>query len=133
MALSTAAASASGLVLSQRLLSEYAYVNFGRELSLRLSGQEVSEAALPMLAWDTAKTIIRDFTLDGTVAIDNIAILFEPALKINVRAFILDSVIGRKMVIKLNHPIAQDGIYYPFPEDKTYKLDLSGISYTTIE
>ena len=75
--------------------------------------------------------ILNEHTKDGAVAIDNFAILFEPALKINLAAFLKTATTGRSLVLKLERRVADDWHYYPFPEDHDYYLDLTGINTIT--
>ena len=83
-----------------------------------------------MKAWDSLKSILRDGTHDGILAIENFAILFEPELRINLSVFLREALTGRHLVIKLENPVAEDFHYYPFPQDHTYYLDLTGINST---
>lgn len=121
----------SGLVLSEKHLSGYTYVNLGAALAEAIKDEDLSGRFLPMKAWDALKSIMAENTIDGTLAIGNLAILFEPALKINPDAFLKEAMTGRQLILKLEHPVAGDWHYYPFPEDHAYYLDLTGINSTT--
>ena len=121
----------AGLVLSEKHISGITYVNLGELLAKALKDEDLSGKFLPMKAWDVLKSILKDGTNDGVLAIENFAILFEPALKINLRAFLKEAMTGRQLILKLEHPVAGNWHYYPFPEDHTYYLDLTGINSTT--
>jgi hypothetical protein len=117
----------SGLILSEKYLPGYNYVNLGQKLAEAIKEEDLGGRFLPMKAWDALKSILAEETKDGVIAIENFNILFEPALRINVRTFILDAIRGRNLILKLEHPIAQDYTYYPFPEDQSYYLDFTEI------
>lgn len=121
---------AQGLILSEKYLPDFTYVNLGEALAQAIKDEDLSGRFLPMKAWDALKSIMADNTIDGTLAIANLAILFEPALKINPDAFLKEAMIGRQLILKLEHPVARDWHYYPFPEDHAYYLDLTGINTT---
>ena len=121
----------SGLILSEKFLPGYTYVNLGSALAEALSGEDLQSKYLPMKAWDALKSILQAGTVNGTLAIENFAIIFEPALKINLNAFLKEAYFGRSLVLKLEHKVADDWHYYPFPEDHSYYLDLTGINTTT--
>ena len=120
-----------GLVLSEKKLSGYTYVDLGSALAEAIKDEDLSGRFLPMKAWDALKSIMAENTQDGTLAIENFAILFEPALKINLNAFLKEAMTGRQLILKLEHPVAGDWHYYPFPEDQAYSLDFTGINTTT--
>lgn len=122
---------AQGLILSEKYLPDFTYVNLGEALAQAIKDEDLSGRFLPMKAWDALKSILHDGTDDGVLAIENLAILFEPALKINLSAFLKEAMTGRQLILKLEHPVAGDWHYYPFPEDHTYYLDLTGINSTT--
>lgn len=121
----------SGLILSEKYLPGYNYVNLGQKLAEAIKEEDLGGRFLPMKAWDALKSILTNSTKDGTLAIENFAILFEPALKINLSAFLKEAMTGRQLILKLEHPVAGDWHYYPFPNDKQYALDLTDINTTT--
>lgn len=121
---------AQGLILSEKYLPDFTYVNLGEALAQAIKDEDLSGRFLPMKAWDALKSILKDGTNDGVLAIENFAILFEPALKINLGAFLKEAMTGRQLILKLEHPVAGDWHYYPFPEDHAYYLDLTGINTT---
>jgi len=120
-----------GLILSQKYLDGYSYVNIGRALAEVLKDEDLSGVFLPMKAWDALKVILNEGTANGIVAIENFSILFEPTLKINLRAFLKEAMAGRRLILKLDHPVSGDWTYYPFPEDHNYYLDLTDINAIT--
>ena len=120
-----------GLILSQKYLDGYSYVNIGRALAEVLKDEDLSGVFLPMKAWDALKVILNEGTANGIVAIENFSILFEPTLKINLRAFLKEAMAGRRLILKLDHPVSRDWTYYPFPEDHNYYLDLTDINAIT--
>ena len=122
---------AQGLILSEKYLPDFTYVNLGEALAQAIKDEDLSGRFLPMKAWDALKSILKDGTHSGTIAVSNFNILFEPALKINLNAFLKEAMTGRQLILKLEHPVAGDWHYYPFPEDHTYYLDLTGINSTT--
>lgn len=119
-----------GLVLSQKNLDGYVYTNIGQALAEAIKDEDLSGRFLPLKAWDALKSILKGGTKDGVLAIENFSILFEPALKINLAAFLKEAMTGRQLIIKLEHPVARDWHYYPFPADHTYYLDFTGINST---
>lgn len=120
----------SGLILSQRFLEGYDYVDIGRSLSKALKDEDLTSRFLPLKAWDALKSILNDGTKDGVLAIKNFTITFEPALRINPSAFLKEAMTGRRLLLKLEHPVAGDYRYYPFPEAPEYYLNLVGINTT---
>ncbi len=121
---------AASLILSQDYLLGYNYVNLGSTLAEAIKSEDLSSRFLPMKTWDVLKSIMAENTKDDTLAIENFTILFEPTLKINLSAFLKEAMTGRQLILKLEHPVAGDWHYYPFPEDHTYYLDLTGINTT---
>ena len=121
----------SDVILSQKYLEGCAYVNIGQSLSEALKDEDLASRFISMKSWDYLKRILHEGTKDDILAIENFDILFEPALKINPGAFLREAMAGRRLIIKLEYPVARDYHYYPFPADHTYYLDLTGISYTT--
>lgn len=121
----------SGLILSQRFLEGYDYVDVGRSLSEALKEEDLTGRFLPLKAWDALKSILNNGTQDGILAVCNFAITFEPALKINPNVFLKEAMTGRQLILKLEHPVAGDYRYYPFPDAREYYLDLAGINTTT--
>lgn len=119
------------LILSEKYLPDFTYVNMGEALAQAIKDEDLSSRFLPVKAWDALKSILTNSTKDGTLAIENFAILFEPALKINLSTFLKEAMTGRQLILKLEHPVAGDRHYYPFPNDKQYALDLTGINTTT--
>ena len=120
----------TGLILSEKYLPDFTYVNLGEALARAIKDKDLNGRFLPMKAWDALKSIMAENTIDGTLAVANLAILFEPALKINPDAFLKEAMTGRQLILKLEHPVAGDWHYYPFPEDHAYYLDLTGINTT---
>lgn len=126
-----------GLVLSQKLLGGYSYVNIGRDLSSILQNEDSFSPAFPIKALDLLRQILNssirtDAQGRSYLALDNYTILFEPALKINLRA-IIESYAKQYLLILRTEGITEgSATYYPFPEDKSFKLDLTNLNYTTI-
>ena len=121
---------AQGLILSEKYLPDFTYVNLGEALAGAIKDEDLSGRFLPMKAWDALKSILKDGTHSGAIAVSNFNILFEPALKINLNAFLKEAMTGRQLILKLEHPVAGDWHYYLFPEDHAYYLDLTGINTT---
>ena len=120
----------SGLILSQRFLGGYDYVDIGRSLSEALKEEDLTGRFLPLKAWDVLKSILNEGTHDGFLAVCNFAITFEPDLKINPNVFLKEAMTGRQLILKLEHPVAGDYRYYPFPDAREYYLDFTGINTT---
>ena len=126
-----------GLILSQKHLGDYSYVDIGRELSAALLNEDTSSPSFPVKAYDTLRQMLdqavkQDAYGHNYIAITNFAILFEPSLRINLRAIIEDYSKRYKFILHIENPVEDGMTYYPFPEDKTYKLDLIGISRKTV-
>ena len=66
------------------------------------------------------------------LALENFAILFEPALKINLRSLIEDYAKRILLILRIDHLPESSDAYYPFPEDKFFRLDLTDLNYTTL-
>jgi hypothetical protein len=119
------------IILSEKYLEGYSYLNLGKEFSQHISNEDLNSSRfLPVIAWDILKHLLNENTNDGAIAITNFNILFEPALKINLNAFLKEAMTGRQLILKLEHPVAGDWHYYPFLEDHAYYLDLTGINTT---
>ncbi len=121
----------SGLTLSEKYLPGYKYINLGAALADSLKDEDLTSRFLPMKAWDSLKGIMNEGTVDGILALENLAILFEPALKINISAFLKEAMSGRGLILKLDHKVSEDFRYYPFPGNQSFYLDLTGIDTTT--
>ena len=126
-----------GLILSQKHLGDYSYVDMGRELSAALQSENTASPSFSVKAYDTLRQILdqavkQDRYGHNYIALDNLSILFEPALKINLRAIVEDYSRRYIFILNIAHPVEDGMTYYPFPEDKTYKLDLIGISRKTV-
>ena len=120
----------SGITLSEKYLAGYDYINLGAQLAEALKDEDLSSRFLPMKARDALKSILQEGTKDGSLAIENFSILFEPALKINTRAFLKEASSGRSLILKIDRPVDGDWRYYPFPEDHGYYLDFTEINIT---
>ncbi len=121
----------SGLTLSEKYLPGYKYINLWAALADSLKDEDLTSRFLPMKAWDSLKGIMNEGTVDGILALENLAILFEPALKINISAFLKEAMSGRGLILKLDHKVSEDFRYYPFPGNQSFYLDLTGIDTTT--
>ena len=127
----------TGLFISQSLQGGYTYLNIGRELSVALQGENQENPAFSIRALDLLRQILNssirtDAQGRSYLALDNFSILFEPALKINLRA-IIESYAKQFLLILRTEGMTDGGAtYYPFPEDKSFKLDLTNLNYTTI-
>lgn len=91
-----------------------------------------------MKAYDTLCQILSDGIMTDAegrkyVAITNYAILFEPALRINVRTIIEKYAKQMLFILKIDHELTDYSTYYPFPEDHTYMVDLTNINYVTLK
>lgn len=122
-----------GLILSQKYLGDYSYVDIGRELSAALQNEDTSSPSFPVKAYDTLRQLLdqavkQDAYGHNYIAITNFAILFEPSLKINLRAIVEDYSKRYNFILHIENPVEDGMSYFPFPGDKTYKLDLTGIS-----
>ena len=119
------------LNISENYLPEYNYINLGAALADAIKDEDLTSRSLPMRAWDAIKSILNEGTQDGVLALDNFTIIFEPALKINTKAFLKEAMSGRSLILKLNHKITEDWRYYPFPDDDRFFLDLVGTPTST--
>ena len=79
-----------------------------------------------MKTWDILKRILNEKTVDKTIALENITILFEPSLKINISAFLREATNNRMVILKLDHELSNNR-YYPFMDNHSYFLDFTGI------
>lgn len=128
----------TGLILSRSLQEGYAYLNIGRELSSALQSENIELPSFSIKALDYLREILNsgiktDAQGRQYLAIDNFSILFEPALKINLRAIIEAYAKQYLLLLRITNSLQGANTYYPFPEDKTYKLDFSGLSPITLE
>ena len=76
-----------GLILSQKYLGDYSYVDIGRELSAALQSENTASPSFSVKAYDTLRQILdqsvkQDANGHNYIAITNFAILFEPSLRI---------------------------------------------------
>ena len=126
-----------GLVLSKSALGDYSCVNLGKELAAILQGENPASPAFPIKAYDSLKEILNEnihTEQQGRryLAVDNFAILFEPALKINLRSLVEDYAKRVLLILCIDHLPESSDAYFPFPEDKSFRLDLTGLNYTTL-
>ena len=127
----------TGLFLTRAFMEGHTYLNIGRELSAALQNETPDSPSFSIKAYDTLRRILTESVktdADGTpyIAITNYAILFEPTLKINLRAVVQDFSKRYLLILHLDSPLVDSMTYYPFPEDKNYRLDLTEIPHTTI-
>ena len=126
-----------GLVLSKSDLGDYSCVNLGKELAAILQGENPASAAVPIKAYDSLKEILNENIHTDQqgrryLALENFAILFEPALKINLRSLVEDYAKRILLILRIDHLPESSDAYYPFPEDKFFRLDLTDLNYTTL-
>ena len=127
----------TGLLLTKRDQEGYAFLNLGKELAAILQGENPASPAFPIKAYDCLKEILNenihtDHQGRRYLALENFAILFEPALKINLRKLVEDYAKRLLLILRIDHLPESSDAYYPFPEDKTFRLDLTDINYTTL-
>ena len=106
-------------------------------MSAALLNEDTSSPSFPVKAYDSLRQMLdqavkQDAYGHNYIAISNFAILFEPSLRINLRAIVEDYSRRYIFILNIAHPVEDGMTYYPFPEDKTYKLDLIGISRKTV-
>ena len=119
----------TGIILSISPMDGFSYLDLGQSLADTLQSENLSSPALPFKAYDAIKAILSDnqqSTEEGIayIAIKNLNILFEPALKINVRSLVEDYAKRCLLVLQINNRLTRDGVYYPFPNNTTYSLEL---------
>lgn len=54
-----------GLILSQKHLDGYSYINLGRSLAEELKDEDLSSIYMPIKAWDDIKAILNEWTRNG--------------------------------------------------------------------
>lgn len=112
-------------------------MNLGKELAAILQGENPASPAFPIKAYDSLKEILNDNIHTDQqgrqyLALENFAILFEPAIKINLRSLIEDYSKRIRLILRIDHLPESSDAYYPFPEDKSFRLDLTNLNYTTL-
>lgn len=128
----------SGLILTRKCQDGYTYLNIGRELSSALQSENTASPFISVKAYDTLRQILdqavkQDRYGHNYIAITNFAILFEPSLRINLRSIVEDYSRRFIFILQIENEVVDNMIYYPFPGDQTYKLDLIDISRKTVE
>lgn len=123
----------AGLIVTSKCQDGYTYLNIGRELSAALQNEDTSSPSFPVKAYDTLRQMLnqavkQDAYGHNYIAITNFAILFEPSLRINLRAIVEDYSKRYNFILHVENPLEDSVTYFPFPGDKTYKLDFTGIS-----
>ena len=126
----------NGLTFTLNYVEGCHFCDVGLELSKRLKSADLTSSTLPFHVEDVLTEIVREYTLTHEngwvyVALENFNILFEPALKVNIDAFIKKAGAGACLILKINHPV-QDYAYYPFPGDTIRRIDLNNIPLTQI-
>lgn len=126
----------NGLIFTLNYVKGCHFCDVGLELSKRLKFADLSSAALPFIVEDMLAEIVKEYTMiheNGWkyLALENFNILFEPALKVNINAFIKKAGTGVSLILKTDHPV-QNYAYYPFPGDTTRRIDLNNIPLTQI-
>ena len=127
----------TGLLLTKRNQEGYAFLNLGKELAAILQGENPASPAFPIKAYDCLKEILNENIHTDQqgrryLAMENFAILFEPALKINLRSLIEDYAKRVLLILRIDHLPESSDAYFPFPEDKFFRLDLTDLNYTTL-
>ena len=122
------------LIFTLDYISGCRFCNLGVEVSKRLKSVDIGSSTLPFVVEDLLAEIVEEYTFVHSegwkyLAIENFDILFEPALGINIDAFIKRVNRGLCLIIKTDHP-ARDDSYFPFIGDESHRIDLNGISYT---
>lgn len=119
----------TGIVFAKNDIPGIEFCNLGKELSLRMQDFFANKNMLPCMVEEFLSEIITDFTFtnaDGLkyLALDNIAILFEPDFGVNMDSFIDKASKGVCLFIKSDHK-AENNAYFPFPDNKNYYIDLT--------
>lgn len=113
-------------------------VDVGIELSKEIANI-LTHRQLPMVAEERLDRIVEKHTerVDGIgeiVALANIGILLEPALKINVQSKFDSYARSRSVIIQMRGSIIKDNRFYlAGSNDRKWSFDLTGMTYKEIQ
>lgn len=106
------------------------FVDAGKHISSALLKRSDIADATPI-----AKAIFYEYShndeIGNYLAIENIAILFEPELKIDLHSILEDSSINKAIFIKSDGVISSNK-FSLFENDNTCTINLNGLSYIEI-
>ena len=120
------------LVLSKNYADRCQYVDLGQALS-RVLSEDFPTPSIVMKTDDALQDILNSNTLIHSlfgkyIAIDNIAILFEPELRINVKTLIDNWSKSQLVIVKYEGLIEDNYLWLTVPNDHI-GVDLKGLSY----
>ena len=128
--------SRNNLLFSIKEVEGISYVDVGRQLAEKI-GNYLQKKRLGIIAEDALKKILRQGSCKDEengeyLAIKNVGILFEPALHLDLKMILKNWSRDRVLVVKLEGEI-QKGIFYLSDKATKYCVDLSDITYKTIQ
>lgn len=111
-------------------------LDLGCELAFGLSQIDIKQTMLPMITNDMICNMLNHsiaVSSEGNkyIAIENIAILFEPQLCLDVEA-LFKSFSRSAVLIIITKPAIKNKYYFPFEGCHSIKVDLTGIPYCVI-
>ena len=126
-----------GLVFLSECPDGLEVLNLGGELVAELSQTDLNQSSLPMIANDMICNMLNHSIADSAegkkyIAIDNIAILFEPQLSLDIEA-LFKSFSRSAVLIISTKPTIADKCYFPFEGCPSIKVDLTGIPYCVLQ
>jgi len=121
------------LVFTKREPAGFVFTDLGYEMASRLDGQ-VSPSVVATATFESvASRRTQDHPIYGKyLAIKNIGILFEPALKLNVW-MLFESISHDTLLVVCSDGIIQNDTFHFDESTEDYNIDLSGLSYLVIE
>lgn len=123
----------SGMVFLPERFDGLETLNLGAELAAELSQIDLNLPSLPMVANDMICDMLNHaiaVSSEGKkfIALENIAILFEPQLSLDVES-LFKSYSRTSVLIIITKPTITNMCYFPFEGCQNIKVDLTGIPY----
>ena len=124
------------LLFTSREIKDINYVDIGRLLSEKIENSLQKRQHLPIIAEDALKEILSQNSnsseaIGKYIAIKNIGILFEPILRLDLKAILSNW--SRENVLIINHEgEIRDDIFYLAPHASKYTVNLKEITYKAI-
>lgn len=124
------------LLFTKGMVDGLNYIDVGYKLSLKIKTQ-LSSSNLPMQAEDELNAILCesvtcDKLLGNYLALCNIGILFEPQLKLNVRAIIERNSRQQVLIVNMEGRISDKKFHLAGSSEQMYTINLSDIPYKIV-
>lgn len=121
------------LVFTKNEIDEFAFTDMGYEMAVLLQDQTtLSVVATGVFDSVVAKGVYTHSAYGKYLAIKNIGILFEPALRLNIR-MLFESISQDTLLVVCSDGVIKNDYYYFNEHTKDYDISVSGLSYLVIE